>query len=90
VFDVARGPVEKLSRREGAQLYLKGRRVLAGKSAIERRPYPPGEHGRRKGRGRTSEYGRQLREKQKAKRFYGLREGQFRKAFADALRRPGP
>jgi len=87
---VARGPVEKLSRREGAQLYLKGRRVLAGKSAIERRPYPPGEHGRRRGRGRTTEYGRQLREKQKAKRFYRLREGQFRRTFDDAARRAGP
>ncbi|HEU5362426.1 MAG TPA: 30S ribosomal protein S4 [Gaiellaceae bacterium] len=74
-----RGPVEKLSRREGVQLYLKGERVLAGKSALERHPYPPGEHGR--GRQRPSEYRLQLREKQKAKRLYGLRERQFRRLF---------
>lgn len=74
-----RGPVEKLSRREGVQLYLKGERVLVGKSALERHPYPPGEHGR--GRQRPSEYRLQLREKQKAKRLYGLRERQFRRLF---------
>ncbi len=56
------GPVERLSRREGVQLSLKGARVLAGKSALERRPYPPGQHGR--ARQRTSEYRLQLREKQ--------------------------
>lgn len=74
-----RGPVEKLSRREGVQLYLKGARVLAGKSALERHPYPPGQHGR--SRQRPSEYRLQLREKQKAKRLYGLRERQFRRLF---------
>ena len=79
-----RGPVEKLARREGVQLYLKGERVLAGKSAIERRPYPPGQHGR--GRARLSEHRLQLREKQKAKRFYGLRERQFRTLFGKASR----
>lgn len=82
-----RGPVEKLSRREGVQLYLKGERVLAGKSAIERRGYPPGQHGR--GRPRLSEHRLQLREKQKAKRFYGLRERQFRNLFGKASRGPG-
>jgi small subunit ribosomal protein S4 len=82
-----RGPVEKLSRREGVQLYLKGERVAAGKSAIERRPYPPGEHGR--ARQRHSEYRLQLREKQKAKRYYGVRERQFRRYFQRARREPG-
>lgn len=81
-----RGPVEKLSRREGTQLYLKGERALAGKSAIERRSYPPGQHGR--GRTRVSEHWLQLREKQKAKRFYGLRERQFRNLFRRASRSP--
>jgi small subunit ribosomal protein S4 len=82
-----RGPVEKLSRREGVQLYLKGERVAAGKSAIERRPYPPGEHGRT--RQRQSEYRLQLREKQKAKRYYGVRERQFRRYFERARRERG-
>jgi small subunit ribosomal protein S4 len=77
-----RGPVEKLSRREGAELELKGRRLLAGKSALERRPYPPGQHGR--GRVRASDYAARLREKQKAKRFYGRRERQFRSVCARA------
>jgi small subunit ribosomal protein S4 len=81
------GPVEKLSRREGVQLYLKGERVAAGKSAIERRPYPPGDHGR--GRQRASEYRRQLREKQKAKRYFGVRERQFRRYFDRARREHG-
>lgn len=82
------GPVEKLSRREGVQLFLKGERVLAGKSAIDRRgPVPPGQHGRR--RGRPSEYGLRLREKQRAKRYYGVRERQFRRYFALAARRRG-
>ena len=82
------GPVEKLSRREGVQLYLKGERLAAGKSALERRPYPPGQHGR--GRQRQSEYRLQLREKQKAKRYYGVRERQFRRCFEQARRAPGP
>lgn len=82
-----RGPKEKLSRREGVQLYLKGERVAAGKSALERRPYPPGDHGR--GRTRQSEYRLQLREKQKAKRYYGMREGQFRRYFDRATRERG-
>jgi small subunit ribosomal protein S4 len=82
-----RGPVEKLERREGVDLGLKGQRAAAGKSALERRPYPPGEHGRR--RQRVSSYAEQLREKQRAKRFYGLRENQFRRVFERARRRKG-
>jgi small subunit ribosomal protein S4 len=82
-----RGPVEKLSRREGVQLYLKGERLAKGKGALERRPYPPGEHGRV--RPRPSEYRAQLREKQKAKRYYGVLERQFRRYFDRALRLPG-
>jgi small subunit ribosomal protein S4 len=81
------GPVEKLSRREGVELYLKGERLAAGKSALERRPYPPGEHGR--ARPRPSEYRLQLREKQKAKRYYGVRERQFRRYFELARRESG-
>jgi small subunit ribosomal protein S4 len=76
------GPVEKRSRREGVELALKGERLLAGKSAFERRPYPPGQHGR--GRQRASEYATRLREKQKTKRTYGLRERQFDGAFERA------
>ena len=81
------GPVEKLSRREGVELYLKGERLLAGKGALERRGTPPGEHGRR--RTRPSEYQRQLRAKQCAKRYYGLRERQFRNYVDRANRREG-
>jgi small subunit ribosomal protein S4 len=82
-----RGPVEKLSRREGVELFLKGERLAAGKSALERRPYPPGEHGRT--RVRQSEYRLQLREKQKAKRYYGVLEKQFRRYFDRALAEQG-
>jgi small subunit ribosomal protein S4 len=81
------GPVEKLSRREGVDLCLKGERRLAGKGAIERRgPQPPGEHGHRRRR-RESVYAEQLREKQKAKRYYGVRERQFRRYVNEASRR---
>jgi len=73
------GPVERLSRREGVELELKGARLLAGKSALERRAYPPGQHGR--GRQRASEYATRLREKQRTKRFYGLRERQFKGTY---------
>ena len=73
------GPVERLSRREGVELELKGARLLAGKSAMERRAYPPGQHGR--GRQRASEYATRLREKQRTKRFYGLRERQFKGTY---------
>lgn len=81
------GPVEKLERRLGVSLALKGERRLAGKSAIDKRPFAPGQHGQR--RAKISEYGSQLREKQKAKFMYGISEKQFRKLFAEAARRDG-
>ena len=74
-------------RREGMKLFLKGERCLTEKCAIERRSYPPGEHGR--GRIKQSEYLLQLREKQKARRYYGLLENQFRTYYAKARRRAG-
>jgi small subunit ribosomal protein S4 len=82
-----RGPVCKLCRREGMKLFLKGERCLTEKCAIERRSYPPGEHGR--GRIKQSEYLLQLREKQKARRYYGLLEKQFRTYYDKAARRSG-
>jgi len=82
-----RGPVEKLERRLGVDLGLKGERRLAGKSALEKRPYPPGQHGQR--RTKLSEYGEQLQEKQKAKFMYGTSEKQFRALFKEANRRDG-
>ncbi|MBO7154811.1 MAG: 30S ribosomal protein S4 [Campylobacter sp.] len=82
-----RGPVEKLERRLGVSLALKGERRLAGKSAVEKRPYAPGQHGQRKAK--ISEYGLQLREKQKAKFMYGVSEKQFRRLFAEAARKDG-
>jgi small subunit ribosomal protein S4 len=82
-----RGPREKLERRLGVDLGLKGERRLAGKSALERRPYPPGQHGQR--RSKLSEYGQQLQEKQKAKFMYGVSEKQFRTLFKEANRREG-
>jgi small subunit ribosomal protein S4 len=82
-----RGPVEKLERRLGVDLGLKGERRLAGKSALEKRPYPPGQHGQR--RTKISEYGLQLQEKQKAKFMYGVSEKQFRALFKEANRRDG-
>ena len=81
------GPVEKLSRREGVELFLKGERALNGKSALERRgPAPPGQHGNRRG-SRPSIYATQLRAKQRAKRYYGVRERQFRRYVREATRR---
>jgi len=82
------GPVCKLCRREGTKLFLKGSRCLSDKCAIERRNYPPGEHGRRRGR-RPSDYHVQLREKQKVKRIYGVFERQFRKYFKEAAQKRG-
>ncbi len=82
-----RGPREKLERRLGVDLGLKGERRLAGKSALEKRPYAPGQHGQR--RTKISEYGMQLREKQKAKFMYGVSEKQFRALFKEASRREG-
>ena len=81
------GPVEKLERRLGVSLALKGERRLAGKSALEKRPYAPGQHGQR--RAKISEYGLQLREKQKAKFMYGVSEKQFRRLFQEAARLEG-
>src|SRR3954453_13697456 len=81
------GPVEKLSRREGVELYLKGERALNGKSALERRgPVPPGQHGAARRR-RPSIYAEQLRAKQRAKRYYGVREKQFRNYGPEAARK---
>jgi small subunit ribosomal protein S4 len=81
------GPDCKLCRRERQKLYLKGTRCEGPKCAIEKRPYPPGEHGR--GRIRESEYLLQLREKQKARRIYGVLERQFRNYYDKATRRSG-
>src|SRR5438128_749539 len=78
------GPKCRVCRREGMKLFLKGERCLTEKCAIERRSYPPGEHGR--GRIKQSEYLLQLREKQKARRYYGLLERQFRNYYAKATR----
>lgn len=77
----------KLCRREGQKLFLKGERCYSSKCAIERRNYAPGQHGQ--ARKKTSDYGLQLREKQKAKRFYGMQEKQFRNLFAKAAKRAG-
>jgi small subunit ribosomal protein S4 len=80
-------PVCKLCRREGLKLFLKGDRCFTLKCAIEKRNYPPGEHGQR--RSKPSEYGLQLREKQKMKRIYGVHETQFRNYFEMAARQKG-
>jgi small subunit ribosomal protein S4 len=82
------GPVCRLCRRERMKLFLKGERCFKEKCAIERRGYPPGQHGQRRGR-RSLNYGPQLREKQKVKRIYGILEQQFRKYFQEAERRKG-
>jgi small subunit ribosomal protein S4 len=81
------GAVCRLCRREGSKLFLKGERCFTEKCAIERRAYPPGQHG--KGRTKFSEYGVQLREKQKVKRIYGVLERQFRRYYLAAARRKG-
>ena len=77
----------RLCRREGQKLFLKGDRCYTQKCAMECRPYPPGMHGQ--GRSKTSEYGLQQREKQKARRYYGVLESQFRKYFEMASKRQG-
>ena len=84
------GPVCKLCRREGMKLYLKGERCYTPKCAVDpgRRPYPPGPQ-RQQRRRKTSEYGVQLREKQKARHTYGILERQFRRHFTEAERLPG-
>lgn len=81
------GPVEKIERRLGVSLALKGERRLAGKSALEKRPYAPGQHGQR--RSKVSEYGTQLREKQKVKYMYGISEKQCQRAYQTANRMDG-
>ena len=78
----------KLCRREGMKLFLKGERCYSSSCAIERRPYGPGEHGRRRGR-KPSDYKLQLREKQKVRSVYGVLERQFRLYFAEANRLQG-
>ncbi|MFN2363289.1 MAG: 30S ribosomal protein S4 [Halarsenatibacteraceae bacterium] len=77
----------KHCRREGEKLYLKGERCYSEKCAFERRPYAPGEQGQ--GRRKQSEYGNQLREKQKVRRMYGMMEDQFRSTFSSAARQKG-
>ena len=77
----------RLCRREGQKLFLKGERCYSEKCALEKRNFPPGQHGQ--GRKKISEYGLQLREKQKAKRFYGVQETQFRNLFDKAARKQG-
>jgi small subunit ribosomal protein S4 len=86
-----RGPVCKLCRREGEKLFLKGARCYTPKCSIDRREYPPGQHGRsaQYRRQRVSDYGRQLRAKQKARRVYGVMERQFRRYYDESLQRRG-
>ena len=81
------GSVCKLCRRERTKLFLKGARCESSKCAIEKKPYPPGEHG--KGRVRETQYLIQLREKQKARRIYGVLEKQFRRYYHEAARAKG-
>lgn len=82
-----RGPLCKLCRREGEKLFLKGNRCYTEKCSVERRKYAPGEHGQN--RGKLSDYGIQLREKQKVRRIYGVMEKQFRNYFKKASRMKG-
>ncbi len=81
-------PVCRLCRREGVKLYLKGERCYTDKCAIDRRGYAPGQHGQGRSK-RASEYGMQLREKQKARRIYGVLERQFEAYYEEAARRKG-
>jgi len=84
------GPACRLCRREGTKLFLKGTRCLTEKCAVERRAYAPGQHGNTGGRiKKMSEYAKQLREKQKVKRIYGLTETQFRTTYTKASHLPG-
>lgn len=82
------GAVCRLCRREGQKLFLKGDRCYTGKCAMERRPVPPGVHGTSRNR-KQSEYGMQLREKQKARRYYGVLESQFHKYYEMAMNQKG-
>ncbi|MHB1153621.1 MAG: 30S ribosomal protein S4 [Eubacteriales bacterium] len=81
------GPVCRLCRREGIKLFLKGDRCLTGKCSVDRRPTAPGQHGA--ANKKLKEYGMQLREKQKARRFYGVQEVQFKNYFVKADRAKG-
>ena len=81
------GPVCRLCRREGEKLFLKGERCYSDKCSISRRSYAPGQHGQ--GRKKNSEYATQFRMKQKAKRYYGILEGQFHSYFEEAERKQG-
>ena len=81
------GPSCKLCRREGVKLFLKGDRCLSDKCALAKRATPPGQHGA--ARKKVEEYGRQLREKQKAKRYYGVAEKQFKHYYVEAVRKEG-
>ncbi|MDO8560692.1 MAG: 30S ribosomal protein S4 [bacterium] len=81
-------PKEKLERRIGEKLFLKGERSFSQKSAIVKRPYPPGVHGKKKRRGR-SEYGVQLKEKQKVRYIYGINNGKLKKYYTEALANKG-
>ena len=85
------GPVCKLCRREGEKLFLKGERCYSEKCAMEKRAYPPGQHGRQAqwSRSRESDYGAQLRAKQKARRVYGVLEQQFRRYYRQAIKARG-
>lgn len=82
------GPVCRLCRREGVKLYLKGERCYSPRCAMERRPYPPGQHSQRRAR-RPSDYAVRLREKQRLRRIYGISETQFRNLFEEASRKKG-
>ena len=82
------GPSCRQCRREGTKLFLKGTKCFTEKCPVERRGYPPGQHGQTR-RTKVSEYGVQLREKQKIRRTYGLMETQFRNYFSKALRQTG-
>ena len=80
------GPKERLSRREGVELFLKGTRSFSEKAGLKRKPFPPGQHGGKR-RARLSGYGLQLREKQKVKRIYGLREKNMVNVYKESDRR---
>ncbi len=84
-----RDSVCKLCRREGEKLFLKGARCQTAKCSFEKRGYPPGQHGKSHRLRKLSDYGSQLREKQKIKRYYGLLESQFRETFEKASRKKG-
>ncbi|MEO6443799.1 MAG: 30S ribosomal protein S4 [Gemmatimonadaceae bacterium] len=84
------GPSCRQCRREGTKLFLKGTKCFTEKCPVERRPYPPGQHGQSQSRRRkSSEYSKQLREKQKIKRIYGVSEKQFRNTFEKVSKLPG-